>query len=69
MNKQVLIESYNYDEFVPAKFEKWLNFENSPRLGEKPPDFPLWELGGSQTQLSDILKRSLFTVVEFGSFT
>ena len=69
MNNQDLIESYNYDEFVPEKFEQWLDFEHSPELGIKAPDFPLWQLDGIQTQLLDVLSSSLFTVVEFGSFT
>ncbi len=27
-----LLTRYNYDEFVPAKFEPWLNGENYPHL-------------------------------------
>ena len=69
MSEQNLSERYNYDTFVPENFKPWLNFENSPVLGEKAPDFPLWELEGSETRLSDILRQSLYTVVEFGSFT
>jgi hypothetical protein len=39
-----LIARYNYDEFVPAKFEPWLRFDHSPPLGGPAPDFPLWQL-------------------------
>jgi hypothetical protein len=60
---------YNYDEFVPEKFERWLNFAASPPLGQRAADFPLWPLDGTQTSLSEILNQSMFTVVEFGSFT
>ena len=28
-----LLTRYNYDEFVPAKFEPWLRFDESPPLG------------------------------------
>ncbi len=69
MDNKNLIESYNYDTFVPENFEQWLNFDHSPALGVKSPDFPLWHLDGTQTRLIEILSRSLFTVVEFGSFT
>jgi hypothetical protein len=64
-----LIPLYNYDEFIPEKFERWLNFESSPSLGVLAPDFPLWDLEGSQTQLSAIWSDNIYTVVEFGSFT
>lgn len=60
---------YNYDSFVSEKFEPWLNFENSPPLGQKAPDFPLWRLDRSETQLSVIISQSIYTIVEFGSFT
>lgn len=42
MTAQDLISRYNYDAFVPENFEPWLNFEESPPLGRKGPDFPLW---------------------------
>jgi len=60
---------YNYDAFVPAKFEPWLNFAASPPLGQPAPDFPLWNLDGSETRLSALWSRSSFLIVEFGSFT
>ncbi|MBV7327415.1 hypothetical protein KFU94_03975 [Chloroflexi bacterium TSY] len=64
-----LLEQYNYDSFVPDKFGPWLNFNESPPLGENAPDFPLWTLDGEETMLSAIWSQSLYTVVEFGSFT
>lgn len=64
-----MIDIYNYDKFVPEKFERWLNFGSSPALGEKDPDFPLWNLDGSKTSLREIIAQPSFTVVEFGSFT
>ena len=69
MNEPDLTARYNYDEFIPAKFEPWLNFENSPRLGEPAPDFPLQRLDGNATRLSEVWSRYTYTVVEFGSFT
>ena len=69
MSDQDLILRYNYDKFIPENFMPWLNFESSPAIGEKAPDFPLWQLDGPQTRLSDILAQHLYTVVEFGSFT
>lgn len=64
-----LVSHYNYDEFIPEKFEPWLNFENSPRLGAQAPDFPLWHLDGQETRLSDVWSNNRYTIVEFGSFT
>lgn len=64
-----LIARYNYDEFVPAKFEPWMNFAASPPLGQPAPDFPLWHLDGSETRLSAIWSQHTYTLVEFGSFT
>lgn len=69
MTEADLSARYNYDEFVPAKFEPWLNFAGSPPLGEPAPDFPLWPLEGGETRLSTIWAAHAFTVVEFGSFT
>lgn len=64
-----LLGRYNYDAFVPAKFEPWMNFEASPPLGQRGPDFPLWDLDGNQTRLSAVWARHTYTIVEFGSFT
>ncbi len=64
-----LLREYNYDEFVPEKFERWLNFAASPPLGTPAPDFPLWALDGSATRLSAVWSCHAYTVVEFGSFT
>jgi hypothetical protein len=67
-NKE-LLEQYNYNEFVPAKFEPWMQFDQSPALGHLIPDFPLWDLDEKETSLKEILSNHLYTVVEFGSFT
>lgn len=64
-----LLARYNYDEFVPEKFEPWLNFAASPPLGDPGLDFPLWELDERETSLSRIWAQHTFTIVEFGSFT
>ncbi len=69
MSDADLITRYNYTDFVPVKFQPWLKFKDSPPLGETAPDFPLWNLDGSETRLSEILSQNTFTVVEFGSFT
>lgn len=60
---------YNYDSFVPEKFMPWMRFGESPELGVRGPDFPLWQLDGSETGLGQILRQHAYTVVEFGSFT
>jgi hypothetical protein len=64
-----LISRYNYDEFIPAKFEPWMNFDSSPALGISAPDFSLWDLEQKETSLRQIISQNLYTVVEFGSFT
>lgn len=64
-----LLTLYNYDEFIPAKFEPWMCFDESPPLGEKGPDFPLTYLDGTETRLSEVLAKNTYTIVEFGSFT
>ena len=69
MKEQNITALYNYDTFVPEKFERWMNFSASPPLGQVTPDFPLWNLDGAQTSLSQVISQSFFTVVEFGSFT
>ena len=62
-------DNYNYDEFVPEKFERWMRFDQSPSLGSKVNDFNLWYLEENKTSLVEIFDQSQFTVVEFGSFT
>ena len=69
MTDQELIIRYNYDVFTPEKVRPWLNFENSPPLGQKAPTFPLWHLDGRQTTLQEVWSQNLYTIVEFGSFT
>ena len=69
MNKDDLLPLYNYDEFVPEKFEHWMKFESSPLLGQRAPDFPLWRLDGSETRLRAVWEKNRLTVIEFGSFT
>jgi hypothetical protein len=46
-----------------------MNFDASPPLGQRAPDFPLWDLDGDETRLSTVWPRHVYTVVEFGSFT
>lgn len=69
MEDQDLIVRYNYDEFVPEKFEPWMKFDESPPVGVAAPDFPLWTLAGEETSLSAVWSRHTYTIVEFGSFT
>jgi hypothetical protein len=69
MTAQDLISRYNYDAFVPEKFEPWMNFESSPPLGQRAPDFSLWELDGAETSLGELWSEYLYTIIEFGSFT
>ncbi len=65
-----LLRRYNYDAFVPEKFEPWMQFDQSPPLGEKAPSFPLWQLADqNQTDLAELWKQQSYLVVEFGSFT
>jgi hypothetical protein len=64
-----LISRYNYEKFIPDKFEPWMNFDSSPVLGEPAPDYPLWDLEQKETSLQQIISQNLYTVVEFGSFT
>jgi len=54
MDDSDLISGYNYDEFVPSKFQPWMRFDASPPLGQPAPDFPLCTLEGSETRLSDV---------------
>jgi len=69
MDDSDLVSRYNYDEFVPSKFQPWMRFDASPPLGQPAPDFPLWTLEGSETRLSEVWSRYAYSVVEFGSFT
>ena len=64
-----LVSRYNYDEFTQEKVLPWLQFENSPPVGDAAPDFPLWHLDGKETCLSEIWTAQTYTIVEFGSFT
>lgn len=64
-----LVTRYNYDEFTREKVLPWLNFGESPPLGSPAPSFPLWDLGGRETSLSDVWSQYRYIVVEFGSFT
>jgi len=69
MTDKELIEAYNYDSFVPEKYERWLNFESSLPLGKTIPDFNLWDLKEEQTSLLAEVNRHPLTFIEFGSFT
>lgn len=69
MTNQDIVTAYNYDVFTPEKVLPWLSFESSPELGQPAPDFPLWDLDGRLTSLSEIWSARTYTVVEFGSFT
>jgi len=69
MVNEDLLSQYNYDEFVPEKFSRWMNFEASPSIGKPALDFPLWDLEKNPTSLKAIWSTNLLTVVEFGSFT
>jgi hypothetical protein len=69
MSQDDLIQRYNYDAFIPDKFEPWMRFDQSPPLGEPAPDFPLWDLDENQTSLKQIWGKHDYTIVEFGSFT
>ena len=70
MSEQDIATRYNYDAFVEGKFDAFMSFEASPRLGEPAPDARLWRLEDrGETTLSAIWSLHAFTVVEFGSFT
>ena len=69
MDNTELLKRYNYDSFIPANFEQWMRFSESPKLGEPAPDFPLLTLDGHSTRLGDLWSSHALTVVEFGSFT
>lgn len=69
MTNSDLLTRYNYDEFVPEKFGRWMRFDESPAVGQRAPDFPLTHLDGTTARLSDIWASYTYTIVEFGSFT
>ena len=60
---------YNYDAFIPEKFQPWMRFDESPPLGQVGPDFPLTRLDRSTVNLKDVVSAHLYTIAEFGSFT
>jgi hypothetical protein len=62
MSDPELLARYNYDAFVPAKFEPWMRFEASPPLGQVAPDFPLWPLVGGETSLSAVCSAHTYTI-------
>lgn len=69
MSDADILTRYNYDTFIPEKFEPWMRFDESPPLGQPAPDFPLTRQDGTITRLSEIWSAHLYTIVEFGSFT
>jgi hypothetical protein len=69
MTDRGLIKAYNYDSFVPEKYERWLNFDSSLPLGKIIPDFTLWDLHKEETTLLTEVNRHPLTFIEFGSFT
>jgi hypothetical protein len=69
MSDAELIRRYNYDSFVRANWQPWMQFDASPPLGVAAPDFPLWPLAGGATTLSAVWSAHAYTIVEFGSFT
>ena len=69
MSDSDLVAKYNYDSFVPDKFQPWLNFAASPPIGRIVRDFPLWNLDETETSLHTALSGHSYTIVEFGSFT
>jgi hypothetical protein len=60
MSDDSLIARYNYDEFIPEKFEPWLNFSNSPSIGYPAPDFPLWPLDGGETIERNLVTKHIY---------
>lgn len=69
MSSEAPTAAYNYPEFTKENVFPWLNFENSPAVGQTAPSFPLWRLDGTETSLEAVWSQHAFTVVEFGSFT
>jgi hypothetical protein len=64
-----LLSGYYYVACVPEKFERWMNFDASPLLDRRAPDFPLWDLDDSEMHLGMVRSSNSYTIVEFGSFT
>lgn len=64
-----LVERYNYHSFTRELVEPWLNFSESPSVGEVAPSFPIWQLDGKETSLKEQWRAVNWLVVEFGSFT
>ena len=71
MDPNTLTERYNYPRFEKEAFEPWLAaFESAPKAGDRVSDFELWNLEDrNPLQLSELLRKNTFTVLEFGSFT
>jgi len=69
MENKDLITRYNYDSFVPEKFQPWMRWDEAPKAGTQGPDFPLWDLDENKVSLGKVISESLYTIVEFGSFT
>ncbi len=64
-----LVERYNYDSFTQEKISPWMNYGQSPAIGQVAPTFPLQPIDGQAVQLKDLWSAARFLVVEFGSFT
>lgn len=65
-----LTARYNYSTFRRESFEPLMSFDQSPAVGSKVDSFPLVSIDEpGPSDLAAILRRSQYTVVEFGSFT
>jgi hypothetical protein len=69
MNRSHQIPQYNYTHFIPSDIVPFMAFDESPAIGSPAPDFPVWQLDGTPTKLSNIWTENLYTIIEFGSFT
>lgn len=69
MASPLSVEDYNYPIFHRRYFDKLMNWDIAPPVGSDAPDFPLWQLDGTETSLSTLWKDQKFLIVEFGSFT
>ena len=63
------IQAYNYDTFVGEKIDPWLRLDKSPPLGLTAPNFSLTTLDGRGIRLSEVWRKTTYTIVEFGSLT